>query len=196
MSINELFPRAHKSCYDAKSFLSSLSSNPHSSSDHMFLILDDLDSQLSILSGLVNRETPANREIWQRKIEELRIEAVQLRRDGNFVRDSMMRRRREEEDRQRLFEGSSYAQRRDDMNDMQHLAEEGDSLQRSRWVGMRVGLGVWKRKHGRAGRKHLRRFHISHPRPGTCTATLASRLPPPAFLSAHPSARPAPLHPI
>ena len=45
--------------------------------------LDELSHQLDMMEQLVHRETPAQREVWKRKILELREDARSIRRQGD-----------------------------------------------------------------------------------------------------------------
>ena len=87
--------------------------------------------QLDLLESLTNKETPSQREIWKRKILELREDATSIRRQGEHYdrmvsagirqrreRDELLARRR----RNRSNNGEGNA------DEMQQLAEEADSL--------------------------------------------------------------------
>jgi Golgi SNAP receptor complex protein 2 len=102
----------------------------------LFLSLDELARQLDIMDQLVLRETPEQRQVWQRKIYELREDAKSLRRLGEDhdrkmnanlrhqrERDELLRRRR-----QRTTNGNI------DERDMSNLADEGQSLQQSQYM--------------------------------------------------------------
>jgi golgi SNAP receptor complex member 2 len=83
-SVVELFPKARKLSYDARSQLRSVENNACPSSS-LFFSLDELDRQLNLLEGLIQNEAPSQREIWRRKVNELRVESVDLRTRGNGV---------------------------------------------------------------------------------------------------------------
>lgn len=131
-SIVELFPKCRKLAYDARQLLSQVENGLLSPSE-LYLVLDELSMQLDIMDQLVQRETPAQREVWKRKILELREDARSLRRLGQDYdrrmnanvrhqreRDELLRRRR-----QRTPHGTV------DERDMSNLADEGQSLQQS-----------------------------------------------------------------
>ena len=67
----ELFPKARKLCYDARSQLRSVENDINNPSSHyrtdLFFSLEELENQLGLLEGLINKESPENREIWRRK---------------------------------------------------------------------------------------------------------------------------------
>lgn len=86
------------------------------------------------MENLAQRETPAQREMWKRKILELREDAHSIRRQGEHYdrmvsagirqrreRDELMTRRR----KNRTNNGGGEA------DEMQQLSEEADSLQNS-----------------------------------------------------------------
>ena len=83
-SVVEMFPKARKLSYDARSQLRSVENNTCPSSS-LFFALDELDRQLDLLEGLIHNEPPSQREIWRRKVNELRVESVDLRTRGNNV---------------------------------------------------------------------------------------------------------------
>jgi golgi SNAP receptor complex member 2 len=96
----------------------------------LYLSLDELERQLDIMDNLVTRETPAQREVWKRKILELREDARSIRRQGEHY-DRMVhanvRQQRERDElltrRRRRGAGGEH--------DMNNLAEEAQSLDQS-----------------------------------------------------------------
>ena len=97
---------------------------------------DELSMQLDIMDELVLRETPAQREVWKRKIMELREDSKSLRRLGEDYdrrmnanvrhqreRDELLRRRKQRTPHSNI-----------DERDMSHLADEGQSLQQSHYM--------------------------------------------------------------
>ena len=131
-SIVELFPKCRKLAYDARQQLSQVENGVLGPSE-LYLVLDELSMQLDIMDTLVQRETPAQREVWKRKIMELREDSRSLRRMGEDYdrrmnanlrhqreRDELLRRRR-----QRTPHGNI------DERDMSNLADEGQSLKQS-----------------------------------------------------------------
>ena len=102
----------------------------------LFVSLDELTRQLEIMEKLVLRETPAQREVWRRKIQELREDAVAIRRQGQHYdrivntnvrhqkeRDQLLTRRR-----QRKQYSSTEEQ------DLSNLADEAQSWQQSHYM--------------------------------------------------------------
>ena len=67
-SIVELFPKSRKLAYDTKQQLSQVQNGLLCPSE-LFISLDELNRQLDLLENLLNKELPAQREIWNRKIE-------------------------------------------------------------------------------------------------------------------------------
>lgn len=131
-SINELFPKCRKLAYDARQQVFQVQQNHMPISD-LHMSIDELEQQLNIMQELVYRETPAQREVWNRKIEELRHECQSLRQQGQAVayqrqyqndRHELLRRRRRNNE--------------NEQNDLHNLAQESQSLQNS--TNMVMGL--------------------------------------------------------
>ena len=128
-SIVELFPKCRKICYDARQTAAQVQ-NGLIDPSNLFLSLDELSRQLDIMSSLAQKETPAQRQMWERKILELREDSDGLRRQGEHY-DRMvgagMRQRREREElmmRRRRNRTTGNG----DADEMTQLAEEADSL--------------------------------------------------------------------
>lgn len=129
-SIVELFPKSRKLTYDARQQLSQVQNGLISASE-LYLSLDELQHQLDTLEQLLNRETPAQREIWRRKILELREDASSIRRQGEYhhrMANANVQVQKEREElltrrRRRRQDGMSGADK-----EMQDYAEEGASL--------------------------------------------------------------------
>jgi Golgi SNAP receptor complex protein 2 len=125
-----LFPKSRKLAYDARQQLSQVQNNLISASD-LYASLDELQRQLDLLEQLLSRETPAQREIWRRKILELRDDSSSLRRQGEYYSrmvNSNLRVQREREElltrrRRRREVGMGDAD-----SEMQDYAEESQSL--------------------------------------------------------------------
>jgi Golgi SNAP receptor complex protein 2 len=86
--------------------------------------------QLDLLESLTNKETPSQREIWKRKILELREDATSIRRQGEHYDRMVSAGIRQQRERDELL-----ARRRRNRNnggehadEMQQLADEADSL--------------------------------------------------------------------
>ena len=79
-TISDLFPRTRKTSYDIRSLLSS----PQTFSPSTLQIhLSELNQQLSQLDALVTKEPVESREMWHRRVNELRAEALEMRRRGD-----------------------------------------------------------------------------------------------------------------
>ena len=101
---------------------------------HSFISLHELlpCRQLDLMENLAQRETPASREMWKRKILELREDAQSIRRQGEHfdrMASAGIRQRRERDDlfarRRKNRSGGAEA------DEMQQLTEEADSLANS-----------------------------------------------------------------
>lgn len=92
--------------------------------------------QLDIMEQLVLRETPAQREVWKRKIQELREDAVAIRRQGdNYDRvvNTNVRHKKERDElltRRRQRKEYSNTEERD----LGNLADESQSWQQSQYM--------------------------------------------------------------
>jgi Golgi SNAP receptor complex protein 2 len=123
-SIVELFPKSRKLAYDTKQQLSQVQNGLLCPSE-LFISLDELSRQLDLLETLLNKELPAQREIWNRKIVELREDASSTRRQGQLY-DRMVSSGNELMARRRKNRTNNG-----DVDEMQQLTEEGDSLMTS-----------------------------------------------------------------
>ena len=114
--------------YDARQQLSQVQ-NRLIPALELFLSLDELTRQLNIMEGLVERETPAQREMWRRKIGELREDVVSIRRQGEYFDRMVSMNYRQEQERSQLM---ARRRRRGNESDVQNLADEQSSLDQSR----------------------------------------------------------------
>jgi golgi SNAP receptor complex member 2 len=126
-SIVELFPKCRKLAYDARQQVAQVQLGHMSVSD-LQVVLEELQRQLTLMQDLVYKETPAQREVWQRKIQELQQDHANIQRQGREAafnkanvyqkeRDDLLRRRRN--------------QNKGDETDLQNLAGESRSLESS-----------------------------------------------------------------
>eukprot|EP00979_Chaetoceros_neogracilis_P013819 scaffold4124_cov267-Chaetoceros_neogracile.AAC.3 len=127
---DKLFPKSRKLAYDARQQLSQVQNNVINSSE-LFISLDELQRQLDLLEQLLARETPSQREIWRRKIYELREDASSIRRQGEYYSRMVNSNLTVQREREELL--TRRRRRRDvGMGDaesaMQDLAEESTSL--------------------------------------------------------------------
>lgn len=99
----------------------------------LFLSLDELERQLDIMETLVQKETPSQRQVWKRKILELREDSQSIRRQGqhydNMVNSSLKQQRERNELLTRRRSRATGTE-----SDMQHLAEEAQSLDQSQFM--------------------------------------------------------------
>ncbi|KAK1733823.1 Golgi SNAP receptor complex member 2 [Skeletonema marinoi] len=127
-SIVELFPKSRKLAYDTKQQLAQVQNGLLCPSE-LFISLDELSRQLDLLENLLNRELPAQREIWNRKILELREDASSTRRQGQMydrMVSSGIRQRRERDEL--MARRRKNRTNNGDVDEMQQMVEEGDSL--------------------------------------------------------------------
>lgn len=129
-SIVELFPKCRKLAYDSRQLLSQLQNDQRSASE-LFLSLDELSRQLDIMGDMLQRETPAQRQVWTMKIKELREDAASVRRQGLYYTQMTSAASRHEKGREELL---ALRQRRKktsngtvDHSALSELAEESDS---------------------------------------------------------------------
>lgn len=98
--------------------------------------LDELARQLDLMNQLVLRETPAQRESWKRKIQELREEADGIRRQGEHYDRIVNTNVRHQKERDELL--TRRRQRKEyssaEEQDLTHLADEAQSWQQSQYM--------------------------------------------------------------
>ena len=132
-SVVELFPKSRKLAYDLRQQLSQVQNNIISSSV-LNISVEELKRQLDILEQLLHRETPAQREMWRRKILELREEAISIQRQSDYYNRMVNNNVRIQKEREELL-----TRRRRRKNEglgeqestMQNLTHESQSLQNS-----------------------------------------------------------------
>jgi Golgi SNAP receptor complex protein 2 len=134
-SIVELFPKCRKLAYDARQQLAQVQNGVMQASE-LFLSLDELSRQLELMNQLVMRERPAQREVWKRKIQELKLEADGVRRQGEHYDRMVNTNVRQQKERNELLtrrrqrkEFSSSSER-----DMSNLADEAKSWNQSQFM--------------------------------------------------------------
>jgi Golgi SNAP receptor complex protein 2 len=101
-SIVELFPKSRKLAYDSRQLLCQLQNGQIGASE-LFLSVEELGRQLSIMEGMLPRETPAQRQVWGMKLKELRVEVANLQRQGDYYNRMMMQRSNYERQREDLL---------------------------------------------------------------------------------------------
>mmetsp|Transcript_28524 Transcript_28524/g.42695 ORF Transcript_28524/g.42695 Transcript_28524/m.42695 type:complete len:203 (+) Transcript_28524:64-672(+) len=142
-SVVELFPKSQKLSYDSRQQLSQVQNGVMHASE-LFLSLDELNNQLSIMESLIHKETPAKREMWRRKILELREDASSIRRQGEYYNRMVTAGARQKQEREELMRrrrvrkggGDDYE------NAMNDLADESQSIEQShQMVGEIIASG-------------------------------------------------------
>jgi len=129
-SIVELFPKSRKLAYDARQSLSQVQNGLICPSE-LFLSLDELSRQLDLMENLSFKETPAQREMWKRKILELREDAQSIRRQGEHYDRMVSAGIRQRRERDELLSRRRKNRTNNNGDEMQQLSEEADSLQNS-----------------------------------------------------------------
>jgi Golgi SNAP receptor complex protein 2 len=132
-SVVELFPKSRKLAYDLRQQLSQVQNNIISSSI-LNISVDELKRQLDMCEQLLHRETPAQREMWRRKILELREEALSVQRQSDYYSRMVNTNVRIQKEREELL-----TRRRRRKNDglsgnestMQNFTSESQSLANS-----------------------------------------------------------------
>jgi len=122
--------------YDSRQQLAQIQNGLLSPSE-LFLSLDELTMQLDIMESLVPKELPAQRDVWKRKILELREDAKQLRWQGEDQDRRMHANLRHQREREELLtrrrKPKTFGNNTDE-HDMSNLADEGQSLQQSQYM--------------------------------------------------------------
>lgn len=102
----------------------------------LFMSLDALSSQLQIMEELVLKETPAQRQVWKRKIHELREDAHAIRRQGEYYDRTVNTSVRHQKERDELL--SRRRQRKEysssEERDLSNLADEANAWQQSHYM--------------------------------------------------------------
>jgi Golgi SNAP receptor complex protein 2 len=136
-SIVELFPKCRKLAYDARQHLAQAQHGTVSVTE-LYMVLEELGRQLDCMEELVVRETPAQRDVWKRKITELRQECASLQKSGEATAAYSSR-----QQQQQQRNGNAYGNERDELmlrrrkrrggdeSDLGNLADESGSLQQS-----------------------------------------------------------------
>jgi len=128
-SIVELFPKTRKLAYDSRQQLSQVQNNIISPSE-LHISLDELKRQLDLLEKLIFNETPVQREVWKRKLLELREDASSIQRQGVYydqmvnANTKVLREREQLLKRRRRVGGDAE-------NGLNDLADEANSLSQS-----------------------------------------------------------------
>ena len=133
-SIAELFPKCRKLSYDSRQQLAQVQNGVLPASE-LVLSLQELSNQLDLMTQLVVRERPAQRQVWKRKIQELRVESEGVRRQAEHydkLVNTNVRRQKERDElltRRKQSQFSSSNER-----DMTNLADEAKSWNQSQYM--------------------------------------------------------------
>ena len=127
-SVVELFPKSRKLAYDARQQLSQVQNGILPVSE-LFLALDELHRQLDIMESLVTRETPAQREMWKRKIHEVRQNTYDIRKQGEHFDRNFSFNLRQQRERDELLTRRRI--RSKNQSGMEDLTEEYQSIHSS-----------------------------------------------------------------
>mmetsp|Transcript_4373 Transcript_4373/g.6803 ORF Transcript_4373/g.6803 Transcript_4373/m.6803 type:complete len:212 (-) Transcript_4373:938-1573(-) len=128
-SIVELFPKCRKLAYDARQQLAQVQNGVLPAPD-LYISVDELMHQLDVMDQLVLRETPNQRQVWKRKILELREECLSLKRQGQHYDRLVNANVRQEKERNELLRRRRKTPTNNE-SDLQNLAEEAQSLHQS-----------------------------------------------------------------
>ena len=87
--------------------------------------------QLDLMDSLAQKETPAQREMWKRKILELREDAQSIRRQGEHYDRMVSAGIRQRRERDELLARRRKNRSNNNGDEMQQLSSEADSLNNS-----------------------------------------------------------------
>jgi len=160
-SIVELFPKCRKLAYDARQQLAQVERHT-SSVGELNLLLEELHHQLQLMDDLVLKETPAQRQVWKRKISELRHEASTLQQQGQQAEYNRIHNHNNNNNtnnytaqRQELLLRRRH--RRNDDTDQMNLVDETTSLDQSHYmVNDLIGQGQMSLQELQQQRRQLR----------------------------------------
>lgn len=127
--ISKLFPKCRKLAYDARQQLAQVQNGVLPAQD-LYISVDELMHQLDVMDQLVLRETPNQRQVWKRKILELREECISLKRQGQHYDRLVNANVRQEKERNELLRRRRKTPTNNE-SDLQNLAEEAQSLHQS-----------------------------------------------------------------
>mmetsp|Transcript_14869 Transcript_14869/g.21276 ORF Transcript_14869/g.21276 Transcript_14869/m.21276 type:complete len:212 (+) Transcript_14869:129-764(+) len=135
-SVVELFPKNRKLAYDARQQLSQVQNGVLHPSE-LYLSLDEIGRQLDIMESLVSHEAPAQREVWRRKILELREDAASLRRQGEYYHRMVSANARQMKNREEILTRRRTARRNtngDAESALNDLTDESQSVSNSQMM--------------------------------------------------------------
>jgi len=121
--------------YDTHQQLLQVQNNITSPSE-LNISLDELNNQVEILEKLINNEPPAQREVWKRKLFELREDSSSIQRQGAYYDHMVNANTKTQGERQQLLKRRKRVRDNgtvgDAENGMRNLADESDSLSQSK----------------------------------------------------------------
>jgi len=136
-SVVELFPKSRKLVYDARQQLSQVQNGILPSSD-LDLSLKEFVNLLDIMDSLLTKETPAQRQIWKRKLIELRSDSDNIKQQLHYHERMMHANSKEQQERDELLTLRRRRVQRNNNNNndvehaMQNMADESKSLHSSK----------------------------------------------------------------
>ena len=130
-----MFPKSRKLAYDIRQQLCQVQNHSLDASE-LFLSIDELHRQLDIMCVLVKEQTiPTQRDVWNRKIFELREDANSIKRQGQSYYDRMIsanvREKKQRDELMTLRHRRNKHNTSDAENAMNDLTEESESLANS-----------------------------------------------------------------
>lgn len=124
----KLFPKCRKLAYDARQQLTQVQNGILSAPD-FFLTLEELTRQLDLMEELAIRETPAQRQVWKRKILELQEDARTIQRQAQQYDRMVHSNVRLQRERDELL--TRRRRRKPNESDLNNLADEAQALEQS-----------------------------------------------------------------
>ena len=101
------------------------------SAPDLLLTIEELGNQLDLMEQLVHRETPQQRLVWNRKIQELREDARTIQRQAEQYDRRVHQNVRQERERDELLRRRRRKNPDNPEQDLNNLADEAQSLQQS-----------------------------------------------------------------
>uniref|UniRef100_A0A7S2XN21 Golgi SNAP receptor complex member 2 n=1 Tax=Attheya septentrionalis TaxID=420275 RepID=A0A7S2XN21_9STRA len=130
-SIVELFPKNRKLAYDARQQLAQVQNGLLPPSE-LFMLLEEISRSLDIMENLLSRETPSQREVWRRKILELRDDANSVRRQAEHYDRMVGANVRQQRERDALLSRRRRTRRATgEEGEINDLADEYQSMESS-----------------------------------------------------------------
>eukprot|EP00978_Attheya_sp_CCMP212_P008698 scaffold20426_cov47-Attheya_sp.AAC.14 len=126
-----LFPKNRKLAYDARQQLAQVQNGLLPPSE-LFMLLEEISRSLDIMENLLSRETPSQREVWRRKILELRDDANSVRRQAEHYDRMVGANVRQQRERDALLSRRRRTRRATgEEGEINDLADEYQSMESS-----------------------------------------------------------------